>query len=247
MQDFYPGLHQPSDARHFDRCMISINRLETRVSDFIVADWFLDSAAFTKLYLHGCYRASPIVYAGHVKRWARCGRLVAASTEDYMCEPFILAKTGLSVDIHQRLTIERYDAIKAEVGDVAYILPVLQGFKPREYVDHIRQYGDRLSLGQWVGVGSVCKRNTDPVAIKAVLTAIKAERPDLRLHGFGVKTTALQSETIRSLLHSADSMAWSFAARKEGRNANDWREAQAFTDRINLRPSLGPLFEELAA
>lgn len=26
-------------------------------------------------------------------------------------------------------------------------------------------------------------------------------------------------------LHSADSMAWSFAARRQGRNANDWREA----------------------
>src|SRR4051812_29500142 len=133
---FYVGLHQPSDAQHFDRCMVSINRLEHRVSDFVVADWMLDSAAFTKLLLHGCYRASPVAYAGHVKRWARCGNLLAASTEDYMCEPFILAKTGLSVTEHQRLTIERYDVIAAEVGDAAYILPVLQGFMPREYVTH---------------------------------------------------------------------------------------------------------------
>jgi hypothetical protein len=42
--------------------------------------------------------------------------------------------------------------------------------------------------------------------------AIKNERPDLRLHGFGLKTTALADPLVRSMLWSADSMAWSFAA-----------------------------------
>jgi hypothetical protein len=80
----------------------------------------------------------------------------------------------------------------------------------------------------WVGVGSVCKRNTNIMAIWMVLDAIKDVRPDLRLHGFGLKKTSLQEPIIRDLLYSADSMAWSFAARREGRNANDWREAKAF-------------------
>lgn len=52
--------------------------------------------------------------------------------------------------------------------------------------------------------------------------------PDLRLHGFGLKTTALANATIRDSFETADSMAWSFAARREGRNANDWTEAEAF-------------------
>jgi hypothetical protein len=38
------------------------------------------------------------------------------------------------------------------------------------------------------------------------------------------------------MLHSADSMAWSFAARKQGRNANDWREAVRWTQNIESRP-----------
>ncbi|WP_441294212.1 deazapurine DNA modification protein DpdA family protein [Burkholderia sp. MSMB1072] len=63
--------------------------------------------------------------------------------------------------------------------------------------------------------------------------AIKTARPDLQLHGFGLKSTALSSWIVRELLHTADSLAWSFAARKQGRNANDWREAKAWTDRIN--------------
>jgi hypothetical protein len=85
----------------------------------------------------------------------------------------------------------------------------------------------------WVGVGSVCKRNGTPEQIEAVLDAIHNVRPDLRLHGFGVKLTSLRSGLIRSRLYSADSMAWSFAARKQGRDGNDWREAAAFADKID--------------
>jgi hypothetical protein len=84
-------------------------------------------------------------------------------------------------------------------------------------------------------------------AIEEVLMAIKRERPDLLLHGFGVKVTALRSGLIRSLLHTADSMAWSFQARKQGRNANDWREAAAFAARIRTMPVQHSLFEQLMA
>lgn len=144
------------------------------------------------------------------------------------------------VEAHQRRTIERYDALLAADLPV-YVLPVLQGFTPAEYVDHVRMYGARLQIAQWVGVGSVCKRNGDPRAIAAVLLAIKGERPDLRLHGFGLKTTALSDGLVRSLLDTADSMAWSFAARKQGRNGNDWREAQAWTLRIAAAPAQAQL------
>jgi hypothetical protein len=94
-------------------------------------------------------------------------------------------------------------------------------------------FSDRLlAMGMWVGVGSICKRNTDIGQIELVLSGIRTERPDLRLHGFGLKTTALQSKTVREWLWSADSMAWSYAARRQGRNQNDWREAMGFTRMI---------------
>lgn len=163
-----------------------------------------------------------------------------------MCEPFVLARTGLTLADHQRLTIERYDAIRDALGEDIYLMPVLQGYRPQEYVDHIQQYGARLGLGAWCGVGSVCKRNSDPSAIRAVLLAIKEARPDLRLHGFGVKITALASPTVRQLLYSADSMAWSYNARRNGRNANNWREALRFAGRVDGTAPLGPVFEEAA-
>lgn len=228
---FFTGLHQPSDTQHFDAAFVSVNRLRARKSPMKVGDWIMDSGAFTEVTTHGRYRHSVEEYAAEIRRWAGNGNLLAAVAQDYMCEPFVIAKTGLSVAEHQRLTVERYDALLAcETG--VYIMPVLQGFTPAEYVAHVQLYGDRLAQGQWVGVGSVCKRNGDPWAIRQVLGAIVAVRPDLRLHGFGLKTTALGSGMIRAMLHTADSMAWSFSARKQGRNANDWREAKAWVARI---------------
>lgn len=232
---FFTGLHQPSDARHFDAVFISVNRLRARKSHFVVGDWIMDSGAFTEISTFGYYRDAVDVYAREIRRWANCGNLLAAVAQDWMCEPWIVKKTGLSVETHQKHTVARYDALLAEEPGV-YILPVLQGYEPQDYVRHIQMYGDRLTHGQWVGVGSICKRNGDPNQIAAVLLAIKHERPDLRLHGFGLKTTALGSPLVTSMLHTADSMAWSFHARINGRNANDWREAKRWTENISSRP-----------
>jgi hypothetical protein len=231
-----------SDARHFERSFISVNRLRGdrgRKSGFTVGDWIMDNGAFTTIAQHGGYPEPVGVYAAEISRWAGRGGLVAAVAQDYMCEPYMLAKTGLTIADHQRLTIERFDALSAcDVGGV-YVMPVLQGYAPGDYVAHVRQYGARLAFGASVGVGSVCKRNAKPAAILAVLSAIKAERPDLRLHGFGVKTTSLRVQAIRDALWSADSMAWSFSARKRGRRANDWKEAKKFERAV--APSLAQM------
>lgn len=136
---------------------------------------------------------------------------------------------------HQRRTIAAFRELRSTVSST-YVLPVLQGFAPAEYVGHIRQYADQLEQGAWVGVGSVCKRNASPTSVEAVLWAIHEERPDLRLHGFGLKKTALESPAVNALLYSADSMAWSYAARREGRAANDHKEAQTYVARIADAP-----------
>lgn len=234
---FYIGLHQPSDARHFSRVCISVNRVRDRRSPVLIGQEnsgtaLLDSGAFTELAKHGRYRHSVDEYAGMVRHLHNLIQLDACVAQDYMCEPFMVQKTGLTIVEHQRLTIERYDALLAH--DLpCYVLPVLQGFAPADYARHIDAYGERLERHMWVGVGSVCKRNSQPASVARVLQAIKRLRPDLRLHGFGVKLTALQHPAVRDLLYSADSMAWSYHARKNGRNGNDWREAAAFAARID--------------
>jgi hypothetical protein len=229
---FFVGLHHPNVAGEFDAAFISVRAIEKRKGPFPVNDWVMDSGAFTTISQHGKYLTEPHEYAAQIKRWSTNGSLLAAVTQDYMCEPHIIAKTGLSVPEHQRMTVERYDALMAcDLGGV-YLMPVLQGWMPDDYLRHLEMYGDRIGHGAWVGVGSVCKRNrADNIA--KVLRTIKAVRPDLRLHGFGATLTALQSPLVQSLLYTADSMAWSFAARREGRDSNSKHEAHAFVARVN--------------
>jgi hypothetical protein len=211
---FFIGLHQPSDARHFPAAFVSVNRLRNRKGPFAVDDWIMDSGAFSELSRHGHYRHEVAEYAEQIVRWKSNGDLLAAVTQDYMCESFILEKTGMTVEEHQQKTVARYDELlRCDTG--VYIMPVLQGYEPKDYVRHIRMYGSRLAPGQWVGVGSICKRNGNPRAIESVLLAIHHERPDLLLHGFGLKKTALASGIVLELLATADSMAWSYQARME--------------------------------
>jgi hypothetical protein len=159
-------------------------------------------------------------------------------------KPFIIERTGLSVEEHQRLTVEYYDTLLSVIpASIAvhdsvrnhaqlagsrlqddtvrnhtpvcspYILPVVQGFRVHEYLRHLDLYGERLKENMWVGVGSVCKRNGNVGVVLEILASIKSKRPDLRLHGFGLKQTALESSEIRELLYSCDSMAYSYTKR----------------------------------
>lgn len=198
---FFIGCPSPSRAIHFDRAMISINRLRDRKADFSANEWLLDCGAFSNLSRFGCHHLGVKEYARQVERWSCCGRMLAAVSQDWMCEPAILARTGLSVSEHQRLTIERYDLLLKFVSQP--VLPVLQGYRVSEYLSHVDAYGERLTPGHWVGVGSVCKRNARPAEIADLLAAIKNKRPDLRLHGFGLKLTALESPQVRSVLYRA--------------------------------------------
>jgi hypothetical protein len=245
---FYVGIFKPNHATKIERAMLSVNRLRGRKSDFIANDWIMDSGAFSELLLYGDYRFEVEEYAQQIERWKACGNLQIAVAQDYMCEPFILERTGGSVQQHQEATIMRYDDLIKLTSFP--IMPVLQGYKPEEYIRHIGMYGNRLTKGMWLGVGSVCKRNSRIQQVIDVLQSIKEIRPDLRLHGFGLKTTALQSNYIESLLYSADSMAWSFAARRNGGDANSVVEAIKFSKKMGKiagsKPTQLPL-NEIAA
>lgn len=238
---FFVGVHMPSHAQRFDHCMISVGRLRDRRSGFRVRNWILDSQAFTELSTYGSFRHGVDEYALQVNRWRANGSLLAAVSQDYMCEAFVLEKTGLTIADHQRLTIERFDALRQLCPDV-YIMPVLQGWKPADYASHLEQYGDRFARGAWVGVGSVCKRNSSPRQIEEILLTIAEVRPDLRLHLFGVKLTALRSGIVQELGFSSDSMAWSSHARKHGRDGNDPEEAEQYVRRVRDQVVQGSLF-----
>lgn len=233
MNSFYCGCHQPSDAKRFEYSFVSVNRLRERKGWFKAFGWVLDSGAFTEITRHGRHRYTPQQYAAQIRKWSGVGNLHAAVSQDWMCEPEVIAKTGLSIERHQELTIENYRALKACDTAGIDVMPVIQGRTPDDYVRHIKDYGDDLKDCHWVGIGSVCGR-TDISEIEDVVTAVSEHVPSQTcLHGFGVKLLAFASEVVADLLFSADSQAWSLAARWGGRNQNCWTEAAKFVEKIN--------------
>lgn len=76
-------------------------------------------------------------------------------------------------------------------------------------MDLYRSAGVDLAREPLTGLGSVCRRqSTGQIAV--IVTTLASL--GLRLHGFGIKTTGLH--LYGHLLTSADSMAWSYAARR---------------------------------
>ena len=215
-----------------DGVMISINTLEFRKSDFKVEDWILDSGAFTRIS-SGKGHLGLDVYAHLAKRWAKCGNLLAVVSQDYMCEPFIIKKTGLCVLKHQQMTTANYVALAEQLPNT-YVMPVLQGWRVADYLNHLKMYDTHLQPQAWVGLGSVCKRNSTPLDILDILTAIKALRPDLRLHGFGLKQLALTNPSIRELLFSVDSFAYSYPKRfKKSKKLSDTQLAANYMQKVD--------------
>ena len=74
----------------------------------------MDSGAFSQVFKAGDHSLSIKEYAELIKRWSRCGILVRAVSQDYMCESFILDKLGRTVKDHQGMTIDNYISLVKE-------------------------------------------------------------------------------------------------------------------------------------
>lgn len=179
-----------------------------------IGPWALDSGGFSELHMHGRWTITPDQYAGEVRRFVdEIGMLDFAAPMDWMCEPSILAKTGLDVRQHQALTVDNYLRLRDLDASLPFI-PVLQGWHLHDYLAHVDLY-DRMGvdLGSLplVGVGSICRRHSE-TAIGFVVRTLA--RLGLSLHAFGVRGLAFQR--LAHVLTSADSMAWTFNAWKDG-------------------------------
>jgi hypothetical protein len=215
---FLLGTHEPSWLGRTDvPLFISAVRLrpaarKRRAGLRARGKWCLDSGGFSQLSEHGQWFGTDADYAAEVREWGdSIGGLQWAAIRDHMCEPFILAKTGGTVRDHQMRTIESLVNLRAIAPSIAWT-PVLQGWQPDDYEQHAQAYCDAgfdLSREPIVGVGSVCRRQGTKEGA-AVFRRVASL--GLRVHAFGVKADGLRS--YGPILASADSMAWSFVARR---------------------------------
>ena len=175
----------------------------------------LDSGAFSVIDRCGCWPTTPEQYVAFVRlAIAALGpdAVKHVATQDWMCEPHMLAKTGLSVHEHQRRTVESFLRLRDLAPEVPW-MPTLQGYTVDDYLRCIAMFiaaGVDLAAEALVGLGSVCRRSSTPELV-AVIEAVRRAVPGIRLHGFGVKGEG----TLLSCLHlrSVDSDAWSSRGR----------------------------------
>lgn len=207
---FWLGTHETSWLRKTTvPLFISHRRLAPRKTlPVAVGPWALDSGGFTELNLHGRWITTEAEYVEAVARYEdEIGNLAWAAPMDWMCEPFVIEQTGLSVREHQQRTVENYLRLR----DRGPFIPVLQGWTLDDYlacVDIYEAHGVDLTAVPLVGVGSVCRRQ-DEGEIGGIFRTLKGM--GISCHGFGVKKGGLARYGTH--LASADSLAWSYNAR----------------------------------
>ncbi|MGH2831597.1 MAG: DUF7221 family queuine tRNA-ribosyltransferase-like protein [Solirubrobacteraceae bacterium] len=77
-------------------------------------------------------------YINSTRRYAaRMGNLQWAAPMDWICDPQVLARTGLPVQEHQRNTVENFIELRTLAPDLPYI-PVIQGWTLTDYLHCVR-------------------------------------------------------------------------------------------------------------
>ena len=178
----------------------------------------VDSGGFSELSMFGDWKTTPKEYIQGLKRLQNLGLNIEwASQQDWMCEDFMLEKTGLNIEEHQRLTVDNLVELRSFNSGIHFI-PVLQGQTIDQYLNHFDMFeaiGFDLRKEPLVGVGSVCRRqNTNEIG--HLFKSLHAK--GLKLHGFGVKKQGI--DRYGEYLESCDSMAWSFGARYSPKGDN---------------------------
>lgn len=211
---FYLGTHEAGwIGRLAVPLFVSYSRITRRRSlPRAIAPWAQDGNGFMVLLQHGAYQVSAREYARTTARYQHeIGLMDFASIQDWMCEPIMLQRTGLTIAEHQARTVRSFLELRELAPGVPW-LPVLQGWHLDDYLRCAERYdraGVDLAQQPRVGVGSVCRRQRSGEA-EHIFSALAGL--GLRLHAFGVKALGLRR--YGAALASADSLAWSYNARR---------------------------------
>lgn len=223
---FYLGTHRPAWLER-TAVPLFVSRVTMPKKTFprALGPWALDSGGFSEIAAHGRWTIEPEAYADEVRTIAaEVGNMRWAAIQDWMCEDEALKKTGLTIEEHQRRTLESYLKLRELAPEIPWA-PVLQGWLGSDYQRHWDAFeaaGVDLRRLPVVGVGTMCRRQNALTA--SFILADLRHRGLTNLHGFGFKVDGLTrlAETAKTFgaalpfpLASADSLAWSYQARRE--------------------------------
>ena len=211
----YLTLDHVAYIKYVDNMCWSFKQLRRRKKELpkCKGNFLMDSAGFTELSDFGKYSFDIDEYLTCVRRFNPDYFV----NMDWMCEPAILQKTGYSVEYHIINTVENYHKMimKLSEEEIKQCIPVIQGWKIQDYFYCIEQYENNGLIAPYMGVGSVCRRGSASEIAK-IISMIKGELPNVKLHGFGVKKSVI-GLLPNDVLYSIDSAAYMFQKKHNGR------------------------------
>lgn len=121
--------------------------------------------------------------------------------------------------------VDNEERIKRTVKNDLYLLdnykgggkpiPVIQGYNIEEYKDCIDKLKNRGGIGEYMGVGSVCRRKNKEEVYE--ILKLCNNMTGSKLHVFGLSLNHIKTPKIRGLVNSFDTMAWMYSSTRFGR------------------------------
>ncbi|SNZ12125.1 hypothetical protein SAMN06269185_1508 [Natronoarchaeum philippinense] len=190
---------------------------------------FIDSGGYSFMKGKGEYTTSNAAYLEFLEDHSP----TLYALRDYPCEPEVLETHGRTVREHQRMTTDRHRELINSLSGFEISgqpISVLQGWTIDDYLNHVDEMRDAGTLTDYVGIGSVCRRNREAEIRRIILAVRKALPSSTRLHAFGVKGSVLQYPDVRDALTSADSQSYEMQAQWSVLNDLDagsktWRDS----------------------
>jgi len=187
---------------------------------------FIDSGGYSFFHSKGEYTTSDEAYIRYILR----RKPDYFALRDYPCEPDILTKWRRTVQENQEKTLDKHLNLLNLMDDwniwkYSEPVAVLQGWTLDDYLKHydmMKEYGvfSRIS---YVGIGTLCRRGQENT-IRKIVTGIREALPKkFKLHGFGVKISALKYKDVFEALYSADSVAWGLSERLNYKNSDGYK------------------------
>lgn len=150
--------------------------------------------------------------------------LFRVATLDYPCEPSINRRQLMFNDERIKKTVS--NAVKCIEADCNLPwLPVIQGYARDEYLSCIDLYRDAGITCDYWAIGSICSRKGNPLELRNIITSIKDQHQNNKLHAFGLGIPFLQDPQIFHAIYSSDSSAWNWGI--SGPNTRDLKKEAA--------------------
>jgi len=195
---------------------------------------FIDSGGYSFMKGKGEYGTSDGKYLDFIEKHGPD----LYALRDYPCEPDVLNDHDRTVEDHQRRTLERHVSLLNKHEDRRLDerpLSVVQGWRRSDYLDHIEQLRDHGAVTDYVGIGSVCRRNQAPEIRRIILAVRDALPATTDLHAFGVKGSVLRFREVAEALDSVDSAAYDWS---QSRVPSQRSDGESFTWRDSARAYL---------